>query len=254
MKSYLLTVAYANEKVLEQSYEQLRRTMVTDPLPVLAFDNCYPLNWIGFMADLCVRRNFQYYTHGENVGLYQAWEYLLAKIPADCEKVILYDGDNFPLSADWHLDLLNVLEQPDIVHATLMNNVIYNEFQQRPHQKHIITHKNGQKVQVFEAKQAMTNTVCAFKTSFLQETGGIIGGKKYYGGNEIAMWKHYNEAKKWVFVPVWEDKDLMMRQHDWQYQQYKMLYAHNNLDMSFDQYIKTNPEKITNIEKHIWGK
>jgi len=251
--NYLLTVAFANQKVLAASYEQLSRTMVTKPLPVLMWDNCYPMNWVGFGADLADKYGFKYLTDGENIGLYDAWAQLLAQVPKDCEKVILYDGDNFPLEPDWHLAMLKVLDEPDIVHATLMNNVIYREFQERPHEKRVVAIEKGRNMEVFVAKQAMTNTVCAFKMSFLRETGGIIGGKKYYGGNEIAMWNYYNDDKKWVFLPLWEDKDRMMSLHDWQYQQYKSLYAHAHLDMDFTTYVKSNPERIEDIKKHIWG-
>lgn len=221
--------------------------MVTDPLPVMMFDNCYPMNWIGHGHDLSVRKNFQYFTHGVNVGLYKAWEYLLSKIPDDCEKVILYDGDNFPTQPDWHLALLKVLDSPEVVHSTLMNSVILNELKTRDFGREKI-----EGYRCYVVKQAMTNTVCAFKTSFLREIGGVLGGKKYYGGNEITMWPHY-KGRKWVFLEdFWEDKPVMMGLHDWQYQQYKMLYAHKNLDMSFEQYYSSNPERIDNIEKHIW--
>jgi hypothetical protein len=222
--------------------------MVTNPLPVLMWDNCYPMNWVGFGDDIADKYGFKYHTDGENIGLYAAWNALLSELPDDCEKVILYDGDNFPVTPDWHLALLKALDDPKVVHATLMNDVIYNEFKKRPSTSEEI---NG--IKVYTTHQPMTNTVCAFKTSFLHECGGILGGKRYYGGNEMAMWPYY-KGRKWVFLSeFWEDKPKMMALHDWQYQQYKMLYAHDGLDMSFESYVKTNPERITNIEKHIWG-
>ena len=246
--NYLLTVAYANQKVLALSYDQLNRTMVTKPLPVLMWDNCYPMNWVGFADDISDKFGFKYLTDGENIGLYAAWNQLLSIIPEDCDKVILYDGDNFPTEPDWHLALLKVLDSPDVVHATLMNQTIYNEFKQRPSDLEII-----EGVECLVTKQAMTNTVCAFKKSFLRECGGVLGGKKYYGGNEIVMWPYY-KGRKWVFLTkFWEDKGRMMALHDWQYQQYKSLYAHGNLDMSFDAYIKTNPQRIDDINKYLWG-
>lgn len=246
--NYLLTVAFANERVLSKSYEQLHRTMVTDPLPVLLWDNCYPLNWMGFGADLADKYGFTYRTTGENVGLYKAFNNLIAEVPKDCENVILYDGDNFPTSPDWHLTVLKVLEDPEVVHVTLMNDTIAREFKERPHD---IEYING--VRCFVTKQAMTNTVCGFKMDFLRKTSGLIGGKYYYGGNEIAMWPYY-EGKKWVYLAdIWEDKPAMMALHDWQYQQYKSLYAHKGLDMSFTDYILSNPERIEDIKKYIWG-
>lgn len=247
-KTYLLTVAYANQKVLAKSYEQLTRTMVTNPLPVLMWDNCYPMNWVGFAADIADRHGFKYLTDGENLGLYEALAQMMAQIPDDCEKVIFYDGDNFPTAPDWHLALLKVLDDPEVVHASLMNPTIWEEFKQRPHTNEQI---NGHEVKV--ASQAMTNTVCALKVSFLREIGGLLGGKKYYGGNEITMWPYYKGRKLVYLSDFWEDEKTMKGMQDWQYEQYKMLYAHKGLDMSFESYIKTNPERITDIKKHIWG-
>ena len=184
-KTYLLTVAYANQKVLAHSYEQLTRTMVTNPLPVLMWDNCYPMNWVGFGPDIADRFGFTYMTEGENIGLYAALDRLLTAVPEDCERVIIYDGDNFPTAPDWHLSLLKVLDDPEVVHSTLMNQTIWDEFKERPH-----TNEQIQGIEVKVAQQAMTNTVCAFKTSFLREIGGVLGGKKYYGGNEVTMWPY----------------------------------------------------------------
>lgn len=247
-RDYLLTVAYANQNVLETSYAQLRRTTVNNPLNVLMFDNCYPMNWIGHGHDLAIRNQFQYYTHGVNIGLYPALEYLISKAPEFCEKLIFYDGDNYPTSPDWHIPMLKLLDDPEIVHVTLMNNVIMREFTERG-----VKHENILGYNCFVAQQAMTNTTCALKTSFLREIGGFIGGKKYYGGNEIAMWPHYR-GRKWVFLAdFWENNDKMMGLHDWQYQQYKLLYAHKNMDMTFESYIKTNPERIYDLEKQIFG-
>ena len=240
----IISVSFANEQVTERSYSRLAETIKANPCRVIVFDNMYPKNSIGFLKNLCMDKGFEYITMGENVGAFEAYNHLIDK--ADGENIILFDGDNYPMHDDWHVALEDVLGG-DVVHSTLMNPVSKREMVERGSTFRII---NGHFCKVTHT--TVTCTTSAFSVKFLKSCGGLIGGNKYYGGNEIAMQKFY-EGKKWVFLEDYtEGTDQIQHLHDWEYQQYKLLYAHKGLKLSFEEYLKTNPEKIENIEKYIW--
>ncbi len=244
--NYILTVSFANETVTAKSYQRLVDT-IRQPYKVLLWDNHYPLNSPDFLDKLCKTYKFERYTLGINIGLYAAWNCLLAYLPDDVEKVILFDGDNYPIENDWHLALTDVIGGP-VVHSTLMHHVNRRELNERGFTSEVI---KGVRVRV--TNQPCTNTTCAFSVDFLNQVGGVTGGKTFYGGNELTMWPFY-EGKKWVFLEDFtEGKEEMMPLHDWQYYQYKLLYAHKGLEGDFKKYLASNPERIEDLEKQIFG-
>lgn len=233
--NYLLTVSFANEKVAMKSYAQLVKTMKPSPCKVLLFDNHYPGHDARKTAE---KFGFEYHSAGSNIGQYAAYNYLINELPADTTKILFYDGDHFPLTEGWHLAMLDVLSDPAVAHVSLKNDVTWREFEERPYDRALVF---GNRVRV--ALQPMTNTMCGFTVEFLRLCGGVKGGHVYYGGNEIEMWKYYG-GRKWVYLEDYEVQELK-DMHDWQYEQYKLLYAQKGLDMSYEEYLNTNPEKQT---------
>lgn len=237
----ILTVSYANEQIAFESYSQLVKTMVNDPFEVILFDNHYPLNRKNFIPELCDEFGFKYDSHGENIGAYKAYNYLINKYGQG--KAILYEGDNFPLNDDWHLAVMSVISN-QIVQSTLINKTSLREMNEFGFDDLEI---NG--IICRKPKQAVTNTIGAINTDYFKAIGGAKGGK-YYGGSEISMWEQL--ADKWVFLTDFED-DREKFTHDWQYSQYKLLHAHRGLDLSFEEYFKANPERIENLANRIFG-
>lgn len=248
--NYLLTCSYANQQVAEKSYGQLVKTMVKDPLPVWLWDNTYPLNEPQTMQKICKKYGFDYFSTndmGGNVGMYAAYNFLINSLPDDAEIAVFYDGDQFPVQPNWHLALIEVVKCKKYYCATLNNHISQREMTERGYD---VSEVNGIRLQV--PKQACTNTICAFDVKFLRETGGLRGGKLYYGGNEIEMWPQLQYH--WAFLTdFWDDFNQCKVLHDWQYEQYKLLYAHKGMDMSFEQYVKSNPDRIYDLEKTIFG-
>lgn len=248
--NYLLTCSYANELVAEKSYSQLVKTMVKDPLPVWLWDNIYPLNQPMTMQKICSKYNFLYMSMndmGGNVGMYAAYNFMINSLPDDCEVAVFYDGDQFPVQENWHLALIKAVKDYGYRCVTLNNHISQREMIERGFDS---VEVGGLRLQI--PRQACTNTICAFDVEFLRETGGIRGGKMYYGGNEIEMWPQLQY--KWAFLTdFWDDFEQCKRLHDWQYEQYKLLYAHKGMDMSFENYLASKPERIYDLEKTIFG-
>lgn len=248
--SYLLTVSYANEQVATRSYMQLVNTMKDDPCKVLLFDNQYPLNPAGYMEGLCKELGFKYYRGFANVGMYQAYATLLAQLPVDCKSAILYDGDHYPITPNWHLAILDVLKDESVLTCNVNNLINRRELHERGFTPVAI---NGHRCSI--SKEVITATMGGWNIPVLKSIGGITSPHKYYGGNEVDMWKHYKDHKFVVLDDYSEDKLAMDALHDWQYQEYKLLYAHRGLGISFEEYLKTDPQRhgYDNLIKQIFG-
>jgi hypothetical protein len=99
MKNYLLSISYHNEQVATATYKQLAETMLLDPCEVLVLDNNCPLvKDKTFLETLCKKYGFIYLNAGKNLGLAGGWNYLISQLPPDCDRVILLDGDGFPVT------------------------------------------------------------------------------------------------------------------------------------------------------------
>ncbi len=239
----ILTVSFANQEVTNKSYEQMVNTMQND-CEVLFWDNHYPgtngkqvADWYGF----------KYFSAGKNVGLYEGFDQLIKQLPRSCTKFVGYDGDNFPMQNNWHNALLDTIGG-EYVHSTLKNSISWREMDERGFDRYEV---NGYRVRI--TKSAVTNTCSAYSRAFLEECGGLWGSKPLYGGNEIEMWPKY-EGKKWIFLEDFEDKwEVTKPLHDWQYEQFKLLYAHAGVEMNFDEYLAYNPERNDDLAKQLFG-
>jgi hypothetical protein len=241
----ILVCSYTNERITELCLRQLALTKSSRSV-VLVWDNHYPLNRTDFVKNICDELHFIYMSEGRNMGMYHAYNTMLNSCNDDT--VITMDGDNFINQYEWDNQIELVLKDQSIGTATLRTKVSDRELKERGFE---FTNINGVNVKI--TKQACTNTVCGWNTEFLKSIGGIKGGKEYYGGNEVEMWKHYVE-KKWAYLTdYYELTELIKPLQDWQYEQYKLLYAHKGMGGSFEDYLKTNPERIEDIETFIFN-
>ena len=237
--NYILSVSFANEKVATRSYENLSETSADEQVIVL--DNHYPIhrqNGRNWLRDLCDKLRFRYIDNGYNMGLYDGYNFLLTELPQDCKGVILHDGDHLINEEGWTKAIFDVLEDETVGNCIVSNAINYRELHERGFESAVI---NGHKVRV--TKQVICSTVGGWSMPFLRAIGGITAPNKYYGGNEIHMWDHFRQQGKRMVVleDFSEELDSMKALQDWQYEEYKLLYAHKGLRTSFADYLKMDP-------------
>lgn len=252
--NYILSVSYANEAVAKKCYEQLAAQLQTTrkeyPCEVIIFDNQYPLNDRSFLPHLCGELGFMYQTVHQNIGLYAAYNTLIKRLPLEVESAIFFDGDNLVNTPGWYQACTEVMEDKNVATCIVANTINQRELNERGFTTEII---NSHKVKV--SKEVICSTVGAFNIPFLRQIGGFSSPNYYYGGNEIAMWRFYVGRKLCVLDEYWEDLDTPKSMQDWQYEEYKLLYAHRGLGMSFEDYLKMEMPQIgrEKLIKEIFG-
>lgn len=252
--NYILSVSFANQAVAKLCYEhlasQLQRTAFGFPCEVIVFDNKYPLNDPKFLPNLCAELGFMYQTVNQNVGLYMAYNILISRLPKDTQTAIFFDGDNLVDTPDWYIACSQVVQEPDVVHCMVANHINQRELSERGYTSEVIADHN-----VKVSQECICATVGAFNIPWLRSIGGTTSPNYYYGGNEIEMWRHYAGKKLCVLDDYWEDLDTPKGLQDWQYEEYKLLYAHKGMRMSFDQYVATSPKQLgrEKLLKEIFG-
>lgn len=245
----IISVSFASDVVAYESYSTLVNRTADYPCEVWVWDNHYPLGTKWFLKSLCQEYGFRYMSLGENVGMYKAYNTMIGE--AKNEILILHDGDHFIPHDNWHLVMAQVMGDKDVAVCTMNNTIISRELKERGFDKEIV---NG--VEVLKPHQVITCTCAAWRRTFLESVGGLTGGHKYYGGNEIRMWDYFGTHKKYyVLENFFDNKEFIEELHDWQYTQYKILYAHRGLDMSFSDYVHTDPLRldIDALLKSIFG-
>ncbi len=254
---YILSTSYANETVAAKAYNRLaaqvyRYRATTNPIEVVIFDNHYPLNDPMFLPKLCAENGFMYNHAGENIGLYAACNQMISRLTKNCKSVIGFDGDNWIIEDDWINALYTVMEDETVGTAMVSTPINVRELEERGYERAVI---NGYRVKI--SKQALCMSVSCWNVPFLRAINGITAPHKYYGGNEVAMQDFYAQhGKKLVVLEDYhEELDEMKALQDWQYEEYKIKYAHQGLNMSFNEFLATNPVQIGRdvLLKSIFG-
>jgi hypothetical protein len=227
----ILTISYHKEEIVRKSYEQLKKTTADNPMPVLVLDNHYPLiKDKNFVKNICEELGFLYFSAGQNIGLHNGYNYLRKFVTT--KRFILYDGDSFPTTDDWNTALTDVVRDPRTVWASLYNHHSYSELDNRGYWTKEI---NGYKCRV--TQQAVTNSVCAFQTEWVESVGGFSEPNEFYGGFEVSMWKKMNpHMEQWAFLNDYKE-DRIHLENDSIYTEYKWKHAHLGMRMSFEQYV-----------------
>jgi hypothetical protein len=230
----ILTISYHNEATVKRSYEQLAKTIKDTPMEVFLLDNNYPLNKnSNFVYKICHDLGFTYINLGENVGSPRGYKFLLDSVEGKTDKVILFDGDSYPETNGWNKALFDALDSEKIKCASLQNDNSYKELDERGYEKTTI---NGYSARV--VKQAVINSISAYKTDFLKEKCGLLELPKFYGGAECAMWNKMNHNEDmWVFLDDFKELRNAGELTDSIYTEFKYKYAHLGMDMSFEQYV-----------------
>jgi len=231
----IITISYHNEATVKRSYEQLAKTIKDTPMQVVLLDNNYPLiKDNGFVYKVCQDLGFTYLNLGENIGSPLGYKYLLDFIEGKTNKVVTYDGDSFPITNGWNKALFDVLDSENVECASLQNDDSYRELTERTGYYQSII--NGYSVRV--VRTAVTNSICAYKMDFLNESCGLLELPKYYGGAECAMWNKMNHNKHlWVFLDDYKELRNAGELTDSIYTEFKYKYAHLQMQMSFEQYV-----------------
>ena len=231
----ILSISYHNEATAKRSYEQLAETTKENPMPVYVLDNNYPLiKDTMFIPNLCERLGFIYVNAGENLGLQGGYNFLLEIVKELNSNVIMYDGDSYPVTNGWNTAMFECLNtQPKVVWVSLQNDSTWAEFQNREYINDTIG-----KHRVRVVTTPVINSICAFKREWLNEIGGVFEPRKYYGGFEMAMFSKMNRLKHfWVFLSDFSEQRNEIPS-DTIYTEYKIKYAHRNMNMSFEEYVK----------------
>lgn len=232
MKNYLLSISYHNEQVTESTYRQLVETMQIDPCEVYVLDNNCPLvRDKNFLKNLCDKYEFKYFNAGTNLGLAGGWNFLINQLPDDCDRMILFDGDGYPVTLNWHIPLLKVHDDPRVVWSTLSHKTSTREMMERGFTPEIIS---GYKCKI--TKTPVVNTICAFKRSWLKEINGLKEPNRYYGGVEMYLWSKKKD-NLWVFIEDYEEIQHPI-EADRVYTVYKWYHAHEGLDISLEEFIE----------------
>lgn len=242
--NYVLSVCYHSELIAETTYRNLAARMVTDPCKVIVLDNNSPLvKDKTALKRLCDELGFQYENVGKNLGLHNGYNHLISLLPSDCDRVILFDGDAWPVTTDWHIPLLKVLSNELVVWGSLENDHSYSELRDRS--------LNNMPAQViiegYSCKLVgapVVNSICSFKLSWLKSIGGLNEPNRYYGGIEMYLWTKKDAKYQWVFIDNFREEKHPIPQEGI-YKDYKWEHAHKGLDASFEEFItlRTKPEQ-----------
>lgn len=230
---YLLTISYHNEKVAEATYQNLHNTMKNKPCKVLLLDNNCPLmRDKNFLKDLCTRLGFEYHNAGSNLGLHDGYNYLITKLPKGATRFILFDGDSYPVTPDWHIPLLKLLDDPSVVWGSLYNQISYREMSERGGNKSVVS---GYKVTI--PTGAVMNSVSSFSIEWINSVHGFTEPNKFYGGLEVHMWAKIPKGKKWIFLDDYAET-INPIEPDPIYTQYKWAHAHEGqTELSLEEFI-----------------
>lgn len=233
--NYLLTISFHNEQIADISYEQLIKTTSTEPCKVLLLDNNYPLlKNKDHIKNICKKYDFEYFNVGRNIGDHEGYNYLIKQLPNNCDRYILYDGDSYPITPDWHIPLLKVHDDSSVIWSSLHNKRSFEEMYERGFYPALI-----ENYYCTVPKAPVINSVCAIKKSWAESIGEFTEPNKYYGGFEIAQWNKKKEDLKWVFLNDFKEENIpnISEIQDKIYTEYKWEHAHKGNPLSFEEYI-----------------
>lgn len=243
--SYLLTISYHNQQIAETTYRQLVKTMSQEPCQVLLLDNNCPLmSDKNYLPNLCKELGFIYHNAGKNLGLHDGYNYLISNLPEDADRYILFDGDSYPITENWHIPLLKLHDDSRIVWTSLYNKHSYKEMSERSFRSEVLFGYNCQIVLA-----PVINSISCFKKSWTDSVGGLTEPMRFYGGLEMSMWHKKSVDKLWVFLNDYKEESNPTP-NDPIYTEYKVAHAVKGLDISLEEFImkKKENEILSKIE------
>jgi hypothetical protein len=223
----ILTLGFMDSGIIEKSFSQLYATKN----PVLKTEHHvlwqhYPINKdrnFDELKSICKKYGAILHDAGKNLGLHDGFNYLVRAArcgPGDI--VIGYDPDSYPTESGWDMALVRAIwGSTDTVWASLMNPRSREELTARGYDRA----KVDGHIEVWKAKTAVVNSVCAWSVDWLKSVGMLTENRPFYGHLESAMWGKLGK-KRWAFLPGWGESDHLRWAHDQKYIEYKWVHAH----------------------------
>lgn len=187
-----------------------------------------------FLKDLCKREGFEYYNAGSNLGMHHGYNYLISKLPKDCKVFVLYDGDSWPVTENWHIPLLAVHNHEAVLWSGLYSPWTYKEFETRSYTPIGL---EGYKVRI--ANTPVIISIAAYNVAWLNSVGGLQEPNKYYGGLECEMFPKLPWGKYLVYLDDYKE-DVIPIEQDAIYRQYKRAHAFESFTGSLEEYMTQN--------------
>lgn len=253
MRVFTISTFFAPIRVIESSMTQVYRTIgnLNYPYRHLAINNQYPINKSlnnKMIKTMCDHYGIELFDEGRNLGLNSGLNYLLSKIDLqDNDLVIGLDGDVWPITPGWGKALTDsVIHGVDVGWSSLMFPIAENELSQRGYTIHTVQGSEGPIV-VWEALQAVVNSVCCWSGKMIKQLGSISDSGGYYGGLEsISFPKIKSLGYKWIYTVQYKETPYEEKvKHDRCYVVYKWEYAHKKTTkLSFEEWLSEDPNRF----------
>ncbi len=223
---YVITLGFAPHRIWTPSLFSygMGKTVVARHL---FLDQNYPLDKDANSAELksiCDALGIEYLNAGRNLGLHEGFNYVLRSIDLKPDDVVIaLDPDSMCEVAGWDEALCDALKIPDVGWATLMNPRCEDELKKYGYDVGVTL---GGK-EVWFTRQAIVNSICAWRGDFLIHSKGLTENRPFYGHLESPMYEKLKAAKlRWAFLVGYPETDQQRLIEDRIYQIYKWEHAH----------------------------
>lgn len=178
------------------------------------------------LKEFCKHNNFIYMNPGRNLGLAKGFNYALdnSNIP-DNAMVVGYDPDSYPTKENW----LDAMCDVFVADQSIGWISLWHQHSSRQ----LVSEGAGKQQEMIGGwrvnvvNQAVMNSVCGFRMSWLRKTGGLQEPNEYYGGLEVCMFPKLAQHKmRWVFMSDYFERPELNSPRA--YQVYKWKYAHEH--------------------------
>lgn len=229
----IFTLLYNDYKVIDRSLTQLRATNTLN-LPIYAVDNAFPTLSPRLVSRLKNKHGLTIIGERVNRGLAGGYNELINTFK-DIRYAILYDCDSNPVTKGWDAALMSVIQHENAAYLSLMFDVAKREMKERGFTPWL--HNESGHV-VWKPHAPCVQSVSCADLDYIRSVGGLSEPKKYYGGLEAHMWRHWNNQHQIGYIDgVYEEQANNAPDVNTDYREYKWKYAHEGYKGSFDEYL-----------------
>lgn len=234
MSVYAITLAFCNPGILLRSIEAFYRSR-NPSLPIekhFIVDQHYPLHRAGMdsvLERLCEAFPVTVIDPGRNLGLHHGFNWAMRHIEtSDPDAVVIgYDPDSLPVTPGWDEALVRAIRSrrtdgETVVWSSLANPRTISDI----HARGFDRAKADGGLDLWLTRTSITNSVCAWRMSWLRRVGGLKEPRAYYGHLEAAMFDQMLPHERWAVLPGWGESDELRRFHDREYTAYKWHHSH----------------------------
>jgi hypothetical protein len=222
-KKWAVILGFANEATANRTLQLVKETRAATDIDWLLVDNHYPDTPSGFWESWAKELGAEYLNPGRNIGLHHGLNFALTAVNADRGDLMLgIDPDTRPLTVGWDDALMRALSIPDVGWASLGNDHSEGEMATRG-----FTESQESGLRLKTTKQAVVNSLCGFKLSWVKDVGGFQETSEYYGGVECLMFPMCVKAGlRWVWLQDYREGKFDTDLSDPDYRHYKWAHAH----------------------------